>query len=114
MYDPNEVTDGIHAGIEVRQQRGLEIAALARIDKVDGCYIVPSVTAPRPTKYKVTMDGLFPKCTCPDHETRGCKCKHIYAVEYAIRREQNADGSTTVTESLTVTKSRKTYAQDWP
>ena len=45
---------------------------------------------------------------------RGCKCKHIYAVEYAIRREQNPDGSSTVTESVTVTKTRKTYPQNWP
>src|SRR5439155_9859823 len=44
-----------------------------------------------------------------------CKCKHIYAVEYVIKREHNIiDGSTTVTESVTVTKTRKTYAQDWP
>ena len=110
------ITDGKTAGIEDRKQRGLEIAALARIEKKDGVYLVPSVTSPRPTKYRVTMDDLFPKCDCPDFETRGCKCKHIYAVECVIKRETttHADGSTTVTESVTITKTRKTYRQDWP
>lgn len=115
MYNGTDpVTDGKTAGIEDRKQRGLQIAALARIDRDGDFYLVPSVTAPRQTKYKVTMDGLFPKCTCPDYETRGCKCKHIYAVEYVIQREHNPDGSMTITESVTVTQTRKTYPQDWP
>jgi hypothetical protein len=96
----------------------MQIAALARIDCEGDSYIVPSVTNPRPTKYRVTMDGLFPKCTCPDFEIRGCRCKHIYAVEYFIQRETSvaveADGSTTVTDKVTITRTRKTYSQDWP
>ena len=119
MYNGTDpVTDGKTAGIEDRKQRGLQIAALARIDRDGDCYLVPSVTAPRQTKYKVTMDGLFPKCTCPDHELRGCKCKHIYAVEYVIQRERSVtvepDGTTTFTDKVTITKTRKTYRQDWP
>lgn len=118
MQQALEITDGITTGIEVRQQRGLQIAALARIDKVDGMYLVPSVTSPRQTKYKVSIDGEKFSCTCPDHETRRCKCKHVYAVEYAIRREQSvtveSNGSTTVRETVTITKTRKTYSQDWP
>jgi transposase len=114
MLNPDEITNGITTGIEVRKQRGLEIAALARIDKEDGVYLVPSQSNPRPTKYKVRYNPDRPTCNCADHETRGCRCKHIYAVEYVLRREHNTDGSTTVTESITVTKTRKTYAQDWP
>ena len=117
MYTGNEpVTDGITTGITERKQRGLEIAALARIEQKDGVYLVPSVTSTRPTKYRVTMDSVSSKCDCPDHELRGCKCKHIYAVECVIKREttHHADGSATVTESVTITKTRKTYAQDWP
>jgi transposase len=118
MLNANEITDGITTGIEVRKQRGLEIAALARIDKEGDVYVVPSVTSPRPTKYKVTMGGLFPKCTCPDFETRGCKCKHIYAVEYTLQRERSVtvepNGDTTITDKVTITQTRKTYAQNWP
>jgi len=114
-YNGEEVTDGITTGVEVRKQRGLEIAALARIEKKDGCYFVPSQTNPRATKYKVWPNPAKPvfTCTCADHETRRCQCKHIYAVRYMLRREANADGSETVTESVTVTKTRKTYPQDW-
>lgn len=97
---------------------GLEIAALARIEQKDGVYLVPSKTAPRPTRYRVSLDGLFPTCNCPDYETRGCKCKHIYAVEYTIQRETSvaveSDGTTTITDKVTVTQTRKTYSQNWP
>lgn len=101
-----------------REQRGLAIAALARIDKDGEFYIVPSQTSPRPTKYKVKLAGETSTCTCPDFETRGGKCKHIFAVEYTVRREQSvtveANGTTTITDKVTVTQTRKTYAQDWP
>jgi len=43
--------------------------------------------------YTVCPDPAQPHCTCPDHADTGHKCKHIYAVEYVVRREQNADGS---------------------
>ena len=110
-----EYADGIKAGIAERQQRGLTIATLAKIDKdADGYYIVPSVTNPQPTRYKVNMGGTNPTCDCLDHETRRCKCKHIYAVEYMLLKQRNADGSTTVTESVTVTHERRTYPQNWP
>jgi len=106
-------SDGITTGIEVRKQRGLEIAALARIDKMGDFYMVPSQHTLRHTKYRVRYSNEAPTCTCPDFETRGCRCKHIYAVEFYVRRENNPDGSTTVTEQVTVTKTRKTYPQDW-
>jgi transposase len=114
----NEATDGISAGLEVRQQRGMEIAALARIDQPTpgkGVFTVPSQHNPRPTTYTVTFGGSRPgTCTCLDHETRGCKCKHIWAVQFMLRRERRGDGSEIVTESVTVSKTRATYAQDWP
>jgi hypothetical protein len=118
MEQTNQITDGITSGIEARKQRGLEIAALARIDKDNGGYLVPSVTSPRKTKYRVSLDGDKFSCTCPDYETRGCRCKHVYAVEYTLKREQSvtveSDGSATITETVTVTKTRKTYPQNWP
>jgi transposase len=114
MENTTQITDGITSGVEVRKQRGLEIAALARIGKRDGFYIVPSVTNPRQTRYRVRYDRKHPTCTCPDFETRGCRCKHIYAVECVIKREMNEDGSETVTQSVTLTKTRKTYPQNWP
>jgi uncharacterized Zn finger protein len=56
-----------------------------------------------------------PTCTCPDFEVRNKSCKHIFAVAYFVVAQQNPDGSTTVTETVTMsaTKQRKTYPQQW-
>ncbi|MCH7639900.1 MAG: SWIM zinc finger family protein, partial [Bacteroidetes bacterium] len=54
------------------------------------------------------------KCTCPDHEVRQVKCKHLWAVEYVLDRETAQDGTVTETEIVKVTKvTRKTYPQNW-
>jgi transposase/predicted nucleic acid-binding Zn finger protein len=119
MLNTNEITDGIHNGVEVRQQRGLAIAARFKITQKSGIWFVPSQSGP--TKYIVRIDRESAFCSCPDHETRGCKCKHIYAVEYVMKREEHADGSTTVTETASVTdkkttvvaEKRTTYPQNW-
>jgi transposase len=98
---------------ETRQERGLMIAALATITRKDGVWIVPSQSGKG--KYQVRLDGSYTTCNCPDYETNACKCKHIFAVEFVQLRELNADGSTTVTESVTITATkRKTYPQNWP
>ena len=96
---------------ESRQQRGLEIAATAKITKKGGAWLVPSQSGKG--RYTVCLDPTEPYCNCPDHEEGGHKCKHIFAVEYVLQRERNSDGSTTVTETLTVRQTRKTYPQDW-
>ena len=99
---------------EARQQRGLEIATRSKIKRQGFLWAVPSQSGSG--KYHVCLDTEEPKCTCPDHETRGVKCKHIYAVEYTIERQDSEDGTTTVTETLQVTETvkRTTYKQDWP
>jgi transposase len=109
--DTTPVDDG-------RRQRGLEIAARARVVRRVTGWSVPSQSGAG--KYTVTglpfaMAGESPRCTCPDYETRAMKCKHIVAVEYIIERQRRPDGSTTVTETMRVTKTvKRTYAQDWP
>src|SRR2546429_2044848 len=100
----------IASPMEPRQQRGLMIAAVAKLTQKNGDWFVPSQSGKG--KYTVRLDGAYTRCSCPDYETNACKCKHIYAVEFALLREQNADGSTTVTEQVTVTK-RTTYPQNW-
>ncbi len=95
-----------------RQQRGLEIAATANIVRNGLAWIVPSQSGKG--RYTVCPDPETPHCTCPDHETRGVKCKHMFAVEYAVSRERNTDGSVTVTERMTVQKTvQRTYSQNW-
>jgi hypothetical protein len=95
-----------------RQQRGLEIAATAKIERKGNAWLVPSQSGKG--RYTVLPDANAPHCTCADHQDGGYKCKHLFAVEYVLVREQNADGSTTVTETLTMQKTvQRTYPQDW-
>lgn len=94
--------------MEAREQRGLEIAATVRLHRNGSAWMVPSQTG-KGTMYTVDLKGDVPTCSCPDHETRRVKCKHIYAVEFSIRRETLSDGTTTVTKTM-----RVAYRQDWP
>jgi transposase len=99
-----------------RQQRGLVIAATSNITKRGNeTWIVPSQSLNG--KYAVTITTEGKECTCPDFELRKQPCKHIYAVQYVLFREQvtetKPDGTitTTTTEAAQV---RVTYKQNWP
>lgn len=94
--------------MEAREQRGLEIAATVKLTSKDGVWSVPSQGTTGVT-YTVDLKGDEPTCSCPDHEARRLKCKHIHAVEFSIKRETLPDGTTTVTKTV-----RVTYKQDWP
>jgi hypothetical protein len=96
--------------MELREQKALEIAAKSKLTRKGDTWLVPSQAGPK--KYTVDPNPQDPRCTCPDFEARQLRCKHIFAVEYTIQREQNSDGQTTVTESVRITQ--KTYVQDWP
>jgi transposase len=98
--------------MDLREQRGMELAATRTIQQKAGIWIVPSQAGNG--AYRVHLMPKIASCTCPDHETRGVDCKHIYAARFVMRREQNADGSVTVTKSVTVTATeRTTYPQNW-
>jgi transposase len=65
---------------------------------------------------RYTVNPVASTCTCPDCQS-GHKCKHLFAVEFVLSREttHNADGSTTVTETVAIKATKKaTYTQDWP
>ena len=102
--------------IDEREQRGMLIAAKCRITKQGNGYSVPSASQDG-TKYLVFPHGEKACCSCPDFQTRQMKCKHMFAVSFVIEREENADGTTTVTETVTVTETlqrKTTYKQNWP
>jgi transposase len=94
--------------MDAREQRGLEIAAKTKLRRKGAVWMVPS-QAGKGDVYAVDLGSEPPTCSCPDHETRRVKCKHIYAVEFTVRRETRPDGSTAVTKTV-----RVAYAQDWP
>jgi transposase len=69
---------------------------------------------------KYTVDPVSGHCTCPDHQLRQARCKHLIAValtvskSVAITHETRLDGSVQVTHTETVTKAaRVTYKRDW-
>lgn len=96
--------------MNAREERGLVIAAVCKLNKTESGWLVPSQTN-GDTVYMV--DTIKQTCTCKDFEERGQKCKHLYAVEYTVKREYNPDGTVTDTRSLTFTE-KVTYKQDWP
>ncbi len=62
-------------------------------------------------KYVVNLESQA--CTCPDCKDSGFKCKHIWAVEFTIKRELGSDGIATETRQMNFTE-KKIYRQDWP
>ena len=99
---PNDPDDG-DAG---RQQRGMAIAAAVNVKKNRLGYAVPSQSGKG--SYVVNLDDA-PFCTCPDFEARQDRCKHVYAVEFIIQREERPDGTTVETRAV-----RVVAQQDWP
>jgi transposase len=97
--------------INEREQRGILIAATSKLVKKGGLWLVPSQSGKG--KYTVCPDKDCPHCSCPDHETTGKECKHIYAARIVIQRELFDDGSVVETRELTITETRKSYPQDW-
>lgn len=97
-----------------RELKALQIAAKAKLQRSGDRWFVPSQTKGKGGSYYYTVkpDPIHPHCTCPDFESRKLRCKHIFAVEYTIEREQTSNGETVVTETLRI--SQKTYSQDWP
>ncbi|HEY2972035.1 MAG TPA: transposase [Pyrinomonadaceae bacterium] len=93
-----------------REIKALQIAAKSKLTRKGNVWTVPSQAGHG--EYQVNPDPDSPNCTCRDHEFTQARCKHIFAVEYVIEREQTADGQTVVTETVKVT--RKTYTQNWP
>ena len=88
-----------------RQSRGAAMAAHARIVKFGAGYKVPAQTTSGKS-YMVNLDKR--SCTCPDFDNWQQPCKHIYAVESFIQREEQADSNTAESETR-----RATYRQNW-
>jgi hypothetical protein len=93
----------------------MQIAATMPVRKSAEGWIVPSQTGPGTYRVSklVTIRPPMPGeirpewlCSSPDWEARGTDCKHVFAVDFAMRREFAPDG--TVTEEVKVT-----YTQEW-
>jgi transposase len=99
-----------------REQRGMVLAATAKIVQRGDKWYVPSQSGDG-TKYIVDPSEQSPSCSCPDYAVRGCECKHLVAVRIVRQRELFEDGSEVVTQTVTITEQavkRPTYKQAWP
>jgi transposase len=105
--DAKAVEEDVKTVTNLREQRGIAIAAASSIRRKGKLWIVPSQSGDDP--YTVDLDAERPTCSCPDHTIRAAKCKHIWAAEITLRRETKPDGTTIVTATK-----RITYRQDWP
>lgn len=95
---------------DARQEKGRNLARDKRIKRVEGAiWYVPSQSK---NEGGYLVNVLAATCSCPDHELRRVRCKHMIAVEVVQTVQVAEDGSATVTETVKVT--RKTYTQDWP
>ena len=96
----------MEVGQQMRKERGYVIAKSTHITQTETGWKVPSQSGHG--TYTVISNGFDATCTCPDHETRHCKCKHIWAVELTVTKEVDNMGNVTITKTL-----KKTYSQNW-
>ena len=96
--------------MSTRQERGLAIAETCKVQRDGKTWRVPSQSGIEKT-YRV--NPVLGSCSCMDHIETGSRCKHLFAVEFTMKREFHADGTVTDTQELKVTK-KVTYRQDWP
>lgn len=89
-----------------REQRGKLIFERGRIAQKDNYWVVGSQTSFK--VYKVNFNGHEPTCTCPDCQLRKGKCKHIFAVEFYIKRQIDEKGKIKETRGVKVS-----YSQKW-
>lgn len=95
--------------MNAREQRGLEIAATKKLRQKGALWLVPSQAGSGTYVVDPTEPMGAWTCSCPDFETHGSRCKHVYAVEFTMRRETVAPDGSVVAEQL-----RLTYRQEWP
>lgn len=89
---------------ELRRAEGKEMARTLRIKRGKGGWWVPSQTG-HESNLVVFRDGR-PSCTCLAFGMRQIKCRHIFAVEYFLRKE--------IEKKRSPKTVRKTYPQNWP
>src|ERR1035437_10046343 len=93
------------------EQRGLEIAANARITKRGNeTWIVPSQSLNGRYAVTITEEGSY--CTCPQFELTQRPCKHVYAVQFSLFPETRPHDVPEMPP--TPASVRPTYTQNWP
>lgn len=100
-----------------RERKGLELALsrnVFRLEQTDTFY-VESETC-KDLYYFVRYEAYFEWCSCMDNSTRHVKCKHLYAVTFAIMKGTLRDIDKLPPEAKrypqVITESPKLYKED--
>jgi hypothetical protein len=95
--------------MDMRELKGLELAARHKIAFRDGAWIVPSQTGKG--SYRVLLGPEGDSCQCEDFLTRGSEpCKHIHAARLVRQRERGGKAPAIDTDKV---PKRPTYRQNW-
>jgi len=95
--------------VDMRELKGLEIAARSQVVFKDGAWLVPSQTTGG--KYKVYLTPNGDTCECEDFQLHLKPCKHIHAARIVRERDH---GGAVIPLDTDVIPIRPTYKQDWP
>jgi transposase len=95
--------------VEAREKRGLELAAKKALKRKGPLWIVPSAAG----NGAYVADFENTACSCPDFETRGGVCKHLWAVQFTLQREVTVNAATGIRTEIETVSVKKTYRQDW-
>jgi hypothetical protein len=95
--------------MEMRELKGLEIAARSKIVFDGKAWSVPSRTSPTGS-YRVLLAPTF-SCTCEDFQLTNKPCKHVVAARLVRERDGIEDAPPIDTESV---PKKPTYTQVWP
>lgn len=71
--------------MDKREEKGLIIAALCKLENKKGLCFVPSQ---QDAGVKYVVDPTRGICTRKDHQEWGQKCKHVRAVEITIKEQE--------------------------
>jgi transposase len=94
--------------MELRQLKGMELAARTRITYEGHYFSVPSQSGNG--AYRVTLRPAE-SCACEDFQLRQRPCKHIFAARFVQEREFGGHAQAVDTDRL---PKKPTYRQDWP
>lgn len=90
--------------MDARQARGMQLVASGKV--VEGAKAWHVASQRNVSGHGYRVNPWAGSCTCPDQQSLGVRCKHVWAVLIVMEQETAPDG--TVTETR-----RVTYAQEW-
>jgi transposase len=94
--------------MDLRELKGLEIAARCKIEFKDNAWLVPSQSTN--VKYRVVLTPGASSCTCEDFQLHQKVCKHIHAARLVQERDYGGQAPIVVADAV---PKRPTYKQDW-